>query len=436
VPPVAVASLLLVFVLCVWAHVGAANFLGHRLARRLPKGWGRAAFVAAWALFAVLFLGPLLLRALPRTELTGLISRVGTLWHLFLLLAAIPLGVLGLVETLRARAHGPRDDAPGAPATATPDAEGAPLVSREADEQPAEAVEVTKQLVQSPAPTLASPARREVLETALALGGAAVSASVFGYAALIARTDWEVVEVPVRLSRLPKSLDGFTIVQISDIHVGNLMGEATLKRGLGLVREQRADAIVVTGDIIDHERRYIPLAARLFGTLSARSGVFCIPGNHDHYTGAEEVMAAFEKAGLTPLVNRHVLLPRTDGQIVLAGVDDRWARGRHGLDSNAGPDLNKALSFSPPDAPRILLAHQPPFIDEYETRVDLQLSGHTHGGQINPVGPLLPMLIPYLRGHYQVGEKQLYVNRGFGTAGPPARVLSRPEITKIVLVSA
>jgi uncharacterized protein len=435
VPPVAVASLLLVFVLCVWAHVGAANFLGHRLARRLPKGWGRAAFVAAWALFAVLFLGPLLLRALPRTELTGLISRVGTLWHLFVLVAAIPLGVFTLVDAQRRRQAAAAAVAEQ-PSESTPAAAEPASALRPASDELAASPSSVNQLAEVAVEPPPSPARREALETALALGGAAFSASVFGYAALVARTDWEVVEVPVRLPRLPKSLDGFTIVQISDIHVGNLLGEATLKRGLGLVLEQRADAIVVTGDIIDHERRYIPLAARLFGTLAARSGVFCIPGNHDHYTGAEEVMAAFERAGLTPLVNRHVLLPRTEGQIVLAGVDDRWARGRHGLDSSAGPDLDKALSLSPPDATRILLAHQPPFVDEYEQRIDLQLSGHTHGGQINPVGPLLPMLIPYLRGHYQVGEKQLYVNRGFGTAGPPARVLSRPEITKIVLVSA
>lgn len=433
-PPVAVASLLLVLVLCVWAHVGAARFFGKRLSRRLPRGLGRVAIVGSWALFATLFVGPLLLRALPRTETTGLISRIGTLWHLFLLLAAIPLAVFGFVSEWRRARAARTTELSQAGADAHDDA----ATRDNTTHQPVATGEVVSGPLASPAPAplVESPARREALETALALGGAAISASVFGYASLIARTDWEVVEVPIRLPRLPKALDGFTLVQISDIHVGQLMGEATLRRGLGLVMEQRADAIVVTGDIVDHERTYIPLAARMFGTLSARSGVFCIPGNHDHYTGAEEVMAAFEKAGLVPLVNRHVLLPRTEGRIVVAGVDDRWARGRHGLDLSAGPDLGKALDMSPPDASRILLAHQPPYIDEYDQRVDLQLSGHTHGGQINPVGPLLPMLIPYLRGHYQVGEKQLYVNRGFGTAGPPARMFSRPEITKIVLVSA
>ena len=265
---------------------------------------------------------------------------------------------------------------------------------------------------------------------------------MFGYASLVSRTDWEIVELPIKLARLPKALDGFTIVQISDIHVGNLMGEATLRRGLDRVMAAKGDLIVVTGDIIDHEAEYIPLGARMFARLVARAGVYCIPGNHDHYTGANEVMDAFAKAGLVTLVNRHVVVPGSEGGLVLAGVDDRWAsRNRRTVPGGGGPDLIEALADSPPDAARVLLAHQPPYVDEYTERVDLQLSGHTHGGQINPVGPILPALIPYLRGHYRVdpagadGGKQLYVNRGFGTAGPPARIMSRPEITQIVLVS-
>lgn len=398
VPLAAVVSLVLVLVGCVWAHVAAYRFFAARHART------RLGRFAIGAFFATMFLGPLLLRALPRTEITGLISRIGTLWHLFVLLAALPYGVYAVIRWVQRRREG------ALPAAELPSPEEAP----------------------------AEPARRKALETTVALGGAAVSASVFGYASLIARTDWEVVEVPIKLARLPKALDGFTIIQISDIHVGNLMGEATLRRGLDRVMAQQGDLIVVTGDIIDHEAKYIPLGARMFGRLSARAGVYCIPGNHDHYTGANEVMDAFGRAGLVTLVNRHVVVPGSDGALVLAGVDDRWAsRNRRTVPGGGGPDIVKALAESPPDAARVLLAHQPPYVDEYTERVDLQLSGHTHGGQINPVGPLLPSLIPYLRGHYLVGNggKQLYVNRGFGTAGPPARMCSRPEITKIVLVS-
>lgn len=411
-PIAAVVSLVLVLVGCVWAHVAAYRFFAARHAR---TALGRSAF---GAFFATMFVGPLLLRALPRTEITGLIARVGTLWHLFVLLAALPYGVYTVgrwVADRRKRAL-PASEAPN-PAVATPP-------------------------IPAPAEAPAEPARRRALETTVALGGAAVSASVFGYASLIARTDWEVVEVPIKLARLPKALDGFTIVQVSDIHVGNLMGEATLRRGLDRVMAQKGDVIVVTGDIIDHEAKYIPLGARMFGRLSARAGVYCIPGNHDHYTGAAEVMDAFGRAGLVTLVNRHVVVPGSEGALVLAGVDDRWAsRNRRTVPGGGGPDIVKALAQSPPEAARVLLAHQPPYVDEHTERVDLQLSGHTHGGQINPVGPLLPSLIPYLRGHYLVGGggtdggKQLYVNRGFGTAGPPARMCSRPEITKIVLVS-
>jgi len=419
VPIAAVVSLVLVLVGCVWAHVAAYRFF----AARVPHS--RAARRIVGVFLATMLLGPLLLRAVPRTEITGLIGRIGTLWHLFVLLAALPHGLYGLLRRVRAR----RD-------TVRPSPEGSPPSS-----------EVAASAAAVPAADLpADPARRRALENTLAFGGAAVSASVFGYAALVARTDWEVVEVPIKLARLPKALEGFTIVQISDIHVGNLMGETTLRRGLDRVMDQRGDLIVVTGDIIDHEAKYIPLGARMFARLSARAGVFCIPGNHDHYTGASEVMEAFGRAGLVTLVNRHVVVPGSDGALVLAGVDDRWAsRNRGALPGGSGPDLVKALAGSPPKAARVLLAHQPAYVDEYTERVDLQLSGHTHGGQINPVGPLLPSLIPYLRGHYRVsqvgqsgtrdGSKQLYVNRGFGTAGPPARILSRPEITKLILVS-
>ena len=396
-PPTAVAALVLAFVLCAWAHVGAYRFCAEHWAGRT------ASRVAFGVFFGGMFVLPLLLRALPQTEITALVARIGTLWHLFVMLAAVPFVAYSAWRWVQARR--------------------------------ARALPETARL--SPEELPAEPARRRALETGLALGGATVSASIFGWSSLVTRVDWEVVEIPIKIARLPRELDGFTIIQVSDIHVGHFMGETTLRRGLALVQAQRGDLIVVTGDIIDHERRYIPLGARLFGALRARAGVYCIPGNHDHYTGAVEVMAAFEKAGVIPLVNRHVTVPGADGGLILAGVDDRWARRNPHLFAG-GPDLVKALSGSPEDAARVLLAHQPLYVDEYPERIDLQLSGHTHGGQINPVGPLLPAMIPYLKGHYQVGvegDKQLYVNRGFGTAGPPARILSRPEITRIVLVS-
>jgi len=274
--------------------------------------------------------------------------------------------------------------------------------------------------------------RRQALER---IGGAvafAASGTILGWGALRGRFDWAIEEVPVRLARLPKALDGFTIVQISDLHVGTFIGERELSAGLGLIDRIRADLIVITGDMVDSDIRFVPLAARHLSRLRAREGVVCIPGNHDHYTGAGAVLGGMRSAGIDVLVNRGKIIAEADGGIALLGVDDLWARSRRGQ----GPDLDAARSMVRPDLATILLAHQPRFAAEASKGgVDLQLSGHTHGGQINPGFRPIDWFFRYVAGRYDVGPMQLYVNRGFGTVGPPTRVGAPPEITKIVLVA-
>jgi predicted MPP superfamily phosphohydrolase len=136
-------------------------------------------------------------------------------------------------------------------------------------------------------------------------------------------------------------------------------------------------------------------------------------------------------AKVRTLVNEHfVLRPSDGGGIILAGVDD-FAGARYG---HEGPNLDKALA-GVPDAPRILLAHQPQFFKDSRGRVDLQLSGHVHGGQVNPIIRPAEYVLRYVAGRYEESGSTMWVNRGFGTAGPPARLGSPPEITRIVLVS-
>jgi predicted MPP superfamily phosphohydrolase len=260
-----------------------------------------------------------------------------------------------------------------------------------------------------------------------------------GWGAVRGRYEWQVEEIPIRLSRLPKALDGFTIAQISDLHVGTFIGERELALGLEVVRRVRADLIVITGDIVDFDPGYIALAAGRLGALSAREGIVCIPGNHDYYTGAKGVMDGMARAGIDVLLNRGKVIARGDGGISILGVDD-LSGARPSPDRGPGPDLPRALAMVPPDLASVLLAHQPRFVDRYARagkgpRVDLQLSGHTHGGQINPGFSPAGLFLPYLAGRYDVGDTVLYVNRGFGTAGPPSRVGAPPEITKIVLVA-
>jgi len=279
----------------------------------------------------------------------------------------------------------------------------------------------------------ASAERRIALE-GLAGGAAFVgSGALLGWGSVRGRYDWSIEEVPIRMARLPRELDGFTIVQISDIHVGPFVTERELRMGLGLLDRVRPDLIAVTGDIIDAQRAYIPLAARTLGALRARHGVVCIPGNHDHYTGVHEVLGALGAAGLEVLMNRAKIIPSARGAFAILGVDDLWPVEARG---GAPPDIVSALAGVPKDAAKVLLAHQPRYVATAAAfGIDLQLSGHTHGGQVNPGVTPLGWFTRYVAGHYDVRGTQLYVNRGFGTVGPPTRVGAPPEITKIVLVA-
>jgi len=271
--------------------------------------------------------------------------------------------------------------------------------------------------------------RRQIIERA---GGAAVlgaTASVMGWGAVVGRHEFTVEEVPVRIPGLPKALDGYTIAQISDIHIGMLVGEKQIAPGLEKLARTKSDLVVVTGDMVDFDPKYIAETARILGALKARDGVYAILGNHDHYTGGVAVAEALRKAGLDVLVN--------DGRVIrggfsLLGVDDVASLRNGGI----GPRLDRAQMQVPNDLPQILLSHQPHTIDFWAGRVALQLSGHTHGGQFNPGFRPADLVMRYVAGRYEVGKTTLWVNRGFGVVGPPARVGAPPEVTKIVLVSA
>ncbi|MFT3924338.1 MAG: metallophosphoesterase [Myxococcales bacterium] len=282
----------------------------------------------------------------------------------------------------------------------------------------------------------ATSARRDFLKQAAVGSATSVGMGAALYGALIGRHDFTLETVPVRLAKLPRSLDGLSIVQLSDIHVGLFVGDPEFRRALELVQQAKPDIIVLTGDLLDHDARFAPVLGRFVRALRDRAprGLFAIPGNHDYYAGVEPVEAALRGAGAEVLKNRHVVWGDAGGRLVLAGLDDVMAPDFGG----AGPRLDQAFHGAPPDLARVLLSHNPSYFQESHGAADLTLSGHTHGGQItlfiNPAQ--LVLRHGYVRGHYSHGESQLYVNRGFGTAGPPARVGSAPEVTKIVLTSS
>ncbi|WP_437712783.1 metallophosphoesterase [Sorangium sp. So ce448] len=283
-------------------------------------------------------------------------------------------------------------------------------------------------------PTLA---RRDFLAT-----GAAGSAFLIGggsavYGALLGRHDYTIEEVAIPIPGLPRSLDGFAIVQLSDIHLGLFVGEPEMRAAEDLVRKARGDLVVMTGDLVDFDPRYAEHLGRLTRRLGplARHGVAAIPGNHDHFAGIDAALGALERGGARVLSNRGCVVGGPGGAFALLGVDDVWARGRV---PGGGPDLGRAIADVPRDLPRVLLCHNPVFFPDAAGEVALQLSGHTHGGQINLLVRPADLVLPhgYVAGLYQRGGSHLYINRGFGTAGPPARVGAPPEVSRIVLVAA
>jgi len=272
--------------------------------------------------------------------------------------------------------------------------------------------------------------RRGAIE---AVGGTAVLGATtlaFGWGMTLGRHGYQVREVPVRIPGLPKELDGYVIAQISDVHAGLFVGEREFAEGAELIRGIRPDLVVATGDLTDYDPRHVRPLVRALADIAPRDGVFAILGNHDYYSGHEAVSDAIRAGGITLLVNDARIIRATDGTgFALAGLDDLWSR-RYG---GPGPQLTRTLASIPKETPRILLAHQPDAFERAAGRVALQLSGHTHGGQIRP-GNLV--LGSFVAGRYDRDGSVLYVNRGFGVAGPPARIGVPPEITKIVLVAA
>ncbi|KYG09266.1 hypothetical protein BE21_18900, partial [Sorangium cellulosum] len=290
-----------------------------------------------------------------------------------------------------------------------------------------------------PLPPVAPPA---LPRRAFLANGAAGSAFLIGggsavYGALVGRHDYVIEEVAIPIPGLPRSLDGFSIVQLSDIHLGLFVGEPEMRAAEDLVRKARADLIVMTGDLIDFDSRYAEHLGRLTRRLGplAREGVAAIPGNHDHFAGIDAALDALERGGARVLSNRGHVVGGAGGAFALLGVDDVWARGRV---PGGGPDLGRALAHVPRDLPRVLLCHNPVFFPDAAGEVALQLSGHTHGGQVNLLVRPADLVLPhgYVAGLYQRGGSHLYINRGFGTAGPPARIGAPPEVSRIVLVSA
>jgi len=271
----------------------------------------------------------------------------------------------------------------------------------------------------------------------IARGAAAVVAS--GGAAATALSlkgglgEVEVKEVEIKLERLPKALDGLTLVQLTDVHIGPTIGDRFVRAIVEKSNALRPDAILVTGDLVDGPLHTLGAHAQALGRLKARYGQYFVTGNHEFYSGVDPWLEELERLGLVTLGNRRVRIGDA-ASIDLAGVHDASA-GRFG--SRHRPDVAAACAGRDPDRALVLMAHQPKAIfDAAKAGVDLQISGHTHGGQIFPFTAAVALVQPYVAGLARHDERtQIYVSRGTGYWGPPMRLLAPSEITKIVLTS-
>ena len=266
---------------------------------------------------------------------------------------------------------------------------------------------------------------------ALAVSAIALSVCALGVSSALRPPRLRRVEV--RLPRWPTGLDGFRVVQISDIHIGPILGRGFAEHLTQRVNALEADLVAVTGDLVDGSVKRLAGEVAPFAGLRARHGVFFVTGNHDHYSGARAWAAQATKLGMRVLRNERAEVRDGDDVFDVVGVDDH--RGNY-LDPNQREDLDRALEGRDPDRPALLLAHDPTTFRRAASRgIDLQLSGHTHGGQIWPFRYLVRIAIAHLDGLYREGSSQLYVSRGAGFWGPPMRILAPAEITEIVLRS-
>ncbi len=281
------------------------------------------------------------------------------------------------------------------------------------------------------APKPVDPGRRLLLSRTVAGGAAAVTAGLGVYGT------WRTFEAPLveelslKLPNLPRALDGLRIVQLSDIHVGGIVRRRFLDEMVRRVNALKPDLIAITGDIVDGSVEDLGPSIAALRELKARYGAFVVSGNHEYYSGWDEWAPAMEGLGLTVLRNRHVQVGDAGASLDLVGVDD-WSQ----RDKADGYDLNAALANRDPSRAGVLLCHQPVEPEAaFQRGLGLQLSGHTHGGQMFPGTLLVNLRWPYSKGLYRVGSGALYVHRGTGFWGPPMRVGSPPEIANLVLTA-
>ncbi|MET7376032.1 metallophosphoesterase [Micromonospora arida] len=279
------------------------------------------------------------------------------------------------------------------------------------------------------------PSRRLLLARGAAIFAGLTATGTVGYGVRTALGPPHLDRVRIPLAKLPRSMDGLRIATVSDIHLGPLRGRAHTERIVAAINRLDADIVAVVGDLVDGSVAELGSAAAPLRNLRSRYGSFFVTGNHEYYSGVEEWVQEVDRLGLRVLQNRRQEIQARGGVLDLAGVNDLDATGGTGL--AAGPDFAAALGDRDPSRPVVLLAHQPLAAKEAARYgVDLQLSGHTHGGQMVPFNLAVGLEQPVVSGLGEVDGTKVYVTNGAGFWGPPVRVGAEPQISLVELRSA
>ncbi len=250
----------------------------------------------------------------------------------------------------------------------------------------------------------------------------ALSFSLYGYFEAL---NIQPVNITIKSSKIPEAVDHLRIVQITDVHMGLIVQEDRVRKIIKVIHEANPDILISTGDFVDGQIDNLAGFADLFKEIKPRYGKYAITGNHEFHAGIADALEINRRAGFTMLRNQAVTVA---GLINIAGVD--YSFGKHSGISN-----EQLLSKLPRDKFTILLKHAPIVNQSALGLYDLQLSGHTHGGQIFPFRLIIRIFTPYVMGWYDLPDRShLYVSRGAGTWGPPIRFLSPPEVTVIDLI--
>ncbi|WP_431682316.1 metallophosphoesterase [Kitasatospora sp. KL5] len=292
---------------------------------------------------------------------------------------------------------------------------------------PAEQAEPAEQAGRKGQGGPADPSRRLLVARGVAVAAGATAAAVVGNGAYGVLRGPHLKQVTVPLAKLPRQAHGYRIAVVSDIHLGPILGRAHTQRIVDTINRAQPDLITIVGDLVDGSVPELGPAAEPLAQLRARDGAFFVTGNHEYFSGAAPWVDFVRELGVHPLENARTEL----GHFDLAGVNDIA-----GTAEGQGPDYERALGDRDTRRAAVLMAHQPVAVHEAVRRgVDLQLSGHTHGGQLWPGNYLAELANPTVAGLERYGDTQLYVTRGAGAWGPPVRVGAPSDITIVTLAS-